>query len=205
MTPSDRIAHWNEIYGSKAPDQVSWFQAVPEPSMGMIRSSGIAKDAAIVDIGGGASVLVDELLAAEFTDVSVLDVAETAIERTITRLGQRAVQVNWIVADVLSWAPRRTYDLWHDRAVFHFLIEERERAEYRVTLDKALMPGSSLIIATFAEDGPDRCSGLPVKRWSADALANELRGFQLEDSFKQAHMTPSGAAQSFTWARFLKL
>src|SRR5262252_3845086 len=102
MTPSERTSHWNEIYGSKAPDQVSWFQAAAEPSAPMVRASAIGKDAAIIDIGGGASVLVDELLAAEFTDVSVLDIAETALERTITRLGQRAVQVNWIVADVLS-------------------------------------------------------------------------------------------------------
>ncbi len=205
MTPSERTTHWNELYGSKAPDQVSWFQAQAEPSMRIIGSSGVAKDAAIVDIGGGASVLVDELLAAQFTDVSVLDIAETALERTITRLGQRAAQVNWIVADVLFWSPRRTYDLWHDRAVFHFLTEERERARYRVTLDNALKPGGTLIIATFAEDGPERCSGLPVQRWSADALAKELAEFRLEDSFKEAHKTPWGAAQSFTWARFLKL
>ncbi len=203
---TDRAAHWNEVYASKPPNQVSWFQAEAQPSMRMIRASGIARDAALVDIGGGASVLVDELLTADFKDVSVLDIAETALERTITRLGADAAKVQWIVADVLSWTPQRRYDLWHDRAVFHFLTEEKDRTAYRAVLLKALKPGGTLIVATFAADGAERCSGLPVQRWSAETLAAEFGNeFQSIETSKEEHRTPWGAVQPFTWTLFQKL
>jgi len=203
MDSSKRAAHWNEVYASKRPNQVSWFQAAAEPSMRMIRASGVAPDAALIDIGGGASVLVDELLAATFKDVSVLDIAETALERTITRLGAGAAKVQWIAADVLSWTPQRSYDLWHDRAVFHFLTEEKERTAYRAVLSKALKPGGTLILAAFAADGPERCSGLPVRRWSAEMLAAEFGDeFQAIETSREEHRTPWGAVQPFTWTRF---
>jgi len=202
MSSHNRAAHWNEVYATKAPNQVSWFQAEPVQSLRMIAASGAHQDAAIIDIGGGASVLVDRLLAAGFTDVSLLDIAENALERSITRLGQAAAKVNWIVADVLSWTPQRRYDVWHDRAVFHFLTEERDRVAYRNVLSLGLKPGGSLIVATFAADGPERCSGLKVRRWSSDELAREFPGFEMVETGREEHSTPGGAVQPFGWTRF---
>src|SRR5258705_12348249 len=161
MSSHGRAAHWNEVYATKAPNQVSWFQAEPGVSSRLIAASGVSQDAAIIDIGGGTSVLVDRLLEAGFSNVSVLDIAENALERSITRLGQAAAKVKWIVADILSWVPQRGYDVWHDRAVFHFLTEENDRAAYRNVLSRGLKPGGSMIVATFAADGPERCSGFP--------------------------------------------
>jgi hypothetical protein len=206
MDSTERAAHWNEVYASKPANRVSWFQAAAEPSMRMIRASGVAQDAGIIDIGGGASVLVDELLAARFTAVSVLDIAETALEKTITRLGAGAAKVQWIVADVLSWIPQRNYELWHDRAVFHFLTEEKDRAAYRAVLRKALKPDGTLIVAAFAADGPERCSGLPVQRGSAETLAAAFGNeFRLTETSREEHRTPWGAVQPFTWTRFEKV
>jgi len=202
VSSDNRAAHWNEVYATKAPNQLSWFQAEPVPSLRMIAASGVHQDAAIIDIGGGVSVLVDRLLAAGFNDVSVLDIAENALERSITRLGQAAAKVNWIVADVLSWKPQRSYDLWHDRAVFHFLTEEQDRAAYRNVLSSGLKPGGSLIVATFAADGPERCSGLAVQRWSPDDLAREFPGFEMIETGREEHSTPWGAVQPFGWTRF---
>ena len=164
---STRRAHWNEVYSTKAADTVSWFQPRAEMSMLLIAESGAFDDSAIIDIGGGSSVLVDELLDAGFSDVTVLDISERALAGSKERLGARAADVQWIVSDVLEWIPAREYDVWHDRAVFHFLTEERDRAVYRATLLKALSPDGMVIIGAFAEDGPERCSGLPVKRWPA--------------------------------------
>lgn len=206
MDSSKRAVHWNEVYASKPASHLSWFQAAAEPSMRMIRASGAAPDTGIIDIGGGASVLVDELLAADFMDVSVLDIAETALERTITRLGAGAAKVQWIVADILSWTPQRSYALWHDRAVFHFLTEEDDRAAYRAVLRQALKPGGTLIVAAFAADGPERCSGLPVRRWSAETLEAEFGNeFRSTETSRQEHRTPWGALQPFTWARLKKV
>ena len=205
MDSTERAGHWNKVYASKPANQVSWFQTAAEPSMRMIRASGVARDAGIIDIGGGASVLVDELLAAGFTDVSVLDVAETALERTITRLGAGAAKVQWIAADVLSWTSQRSYNLWHDRAAFHFLSEEKDRAAYRAVLRKALKPDGTLIVAAFAPDGPERCNGLPVQRWS-ETLATEFGNeFRVTETSREEHRTPWGAVQPFTWTRFRKI
>ena len=170
----ERQTHWNEVYATKSADKVSWFQPRAEMSMLLIESRGATKDSAIIDIGGGSSVLIDHLLDAGFVDVTVLDISERALIGSKDRLGARAADVHWIVSDVLEWTPARAYDVWHDRAVFHFLTSERDRAAYRATLLKGLRPGGMLIIGTFAEDGPERCSGLPCNRWSAGALAAEL-------------------------------
>src|SRR5262249_10995206 len=153
-------------------------------------------------IGGGASVLVDALLAAGFLDVSILDIAAPALDAAKTRLGPRARDVRWIVADILSWTPTRAYDVWHDRAGFHFPPDEDSRAIYRAVLEKALKPGGTAILATFAEDGPEKCSGLPVQRWSASGLAAELGAdFELMQHFREEHVTPWGSVQAFTWCR----
>ena len=203
---SARQAHWNEVYSTKAADHVSWFQPRAEMSMLLIAESGAFDDSAIIDIGGGSSVLVDQLLDAGFSDVTVLDISERALAGSKERLGAGAAEAKWIVSDVLEWTPARAYDVWHDRAVFHFLTEERDRAVYRATLLKALSPDGMVIIGTFAEDGPERCSGLSVKRWSAAGLAFELGPeFRLIESSRENHRTPAGAIQPFTWARFARV
>ena len=198
-----RQTHWNDVYATKGADKVSWFQPRAEMSMRLIEAAGATTDSAIIDIGGGSSVLIDHLLDAGFVDVTVLDISERALIGSKNRLGARAAEVHWIVGDILAWSPARSYDIWHDRAVFHFLTGQRDRAAYRATLLKGLRPRGAAIIGTFAEDGPERCSGLPVHRWSADALAAELGSeFRLIEAFREDHHTPGGAVQPFTWARF---
>jgi hypothetical protein len=200
---AEKQQHWNNIYAIKAPETVSWFQPRADMSALMIANSGVGKDAAIIDIGGGASVLVDHLLNADFSDVTVLDISERALVASKHRLGVRAAEVHWIVSDVLAWTPPRAYDLWHDRAAFHFLTDEHDRAVYRSILLKGLRQHGMLVLGTFAEDGPERCSGLPVKRWSAAELAFELGPeFRLIESLREKHRTPGGTVQPFTWARF---
>ena len=198
-----RQAHWENVYATRRTDAVSWYQTSAEPSLALIRGSGIGAGDSIIDIGGGASVLVDQLLEAGFYDISVLDISRAALDASKTRLGKHADSIQWIVADILSWAPPREYALWHDRAVFHFLTDEAERAAYRSVLARGLRHGGTLIIATFAEDGPERCSGLPVHRWSPQALAVELgETFDLVEQHRQDHLTPGGVVQKFTWCRF---
>ncbi len=203
---SAKQAHWNEVYSTKAADNVSWFQPRAEMSMLLIAESGAFDDSAIIDIGGGSSVLVDQLLDSDFSDVTVLDISERALDGSKERLGAQAVEAQWIVSDVLEWTPAREYDVWHDRAVFHFLTEKGDLAKYRATLLKALSPDGMVIIGAFAEDGPERCSGLPVKRWSAASLAFELGPeFRLIESSRENHTTPAGAVQPFTWTRFARV
>ena len=203
---NSRESHWANVYATKAADSVSWYRRSAEASLEMIRASFSAPDTPIIDIGGGASVLTGELLSAGFKDVSVLDIAEAALAIVKARLGSRARDIHWIVADILDWTPVRTYRLWHDRAVFHFLIEAKDRATYRAALEKALAPGGTLIMATFAPEGPERCSGLAVQRWSPQALAQELGPrFALLESKPEQHRTPGGAIQNFTWCRFKRL
>jgi SAM-dependent methyltransferase len=200
---SERQTHWNEVYATKAADTVSWFQARAETSMRLIAAAGATENRAIIDIGGGSSVLVDHLLDAGYADVTALDISERALIGSKDRLGTRAAEVHWIVCDVLAWSPARSYDVWHDRAVFHFLIDARDREVYRATLLKGLRPRGTAILGTFAEDGPERCSGLPVHRWSAEALADELGAeFRLLESLREDHRTPGGTVQPFTWTRF---
>ena len=201
-----RQAHWENIYETKPANSVSWFQPSARSSLDMIHATGIERTTPVIDIGGGASVLVDELLDDGFLDVTVLDIAAPALKVSQQRLHSRACLVHWIVADVLAWKPERSYGLWHDRAVFHFLTDAQDRLNYRDTVERALVPGGWLILATFAEDGPERCSGLPVQRWSADALAAEWGdGFELIQNLREVHSTPWGAAQSFTWCRFRRI
>ena len=200
---AERRSHWNKVYTTKSADRVSWFQPRAETSMHLIEAAGASENSAIIDIGGGSSVLVDQLLDADFSDVTVLDISERALVGSKERLGARAAEVRWIVSDILAWAPARSYDIWHDRAAFHFLTDERDRAVYRATLLKGLRSGGALIIGTFAENGPEKCSGLPVHRWSAEALADELGAeFRLIESLRENHSTPWGSAQPFMWARF---
>lgn len=156
-----------------------------------------------IDIGGGASNRVDALLSRGWQDVTVLDVAEAALEATKQRLGQKAAKVQWQVADITNWQPSRRYDVWHDRAVFHFLTEPKQRQAYRKALRAGLAQGGLVIIATFAPDGPEKCSGLPVQRYDPASLASELGDeFQLIEGWREEHLTPSGSLQSFNWCAF---
>jgi SAM-dependent methyltransferase len=202
MSTADRHSHWEHVYETRAADAVSWYQFEPELSLAMIARSGVPLDAPLIDVGGGASVLVDALLDAGHSDLTVLDIAAGALERSRARLGAAAAEVAWIVGDLLQFAPPKRYALWHDRAVFHFLVDADDRARYMETLRRSLRPGGQLIVATFAEDGPERCSGLPVARYSADELHAAFGAeYALLESFKEVHRTPSDAEQRFTWVR----
>jgi SAM-dependent methyltransferase len=207
MENDSRQAHWEGVYSKKGENEVSWFQENPAPSLELIAQVGARPASAVVDIGGGASRLVDNLVERGFQDVTVLDLAGAALEaakaRLKARLGSRVAQVHWIVADVTVWEPSKAYDIWHDRAAFHFLTEERDRAAYVARLERSLKVGGYAIIATFALDGPERCSGLPVMRYDPASLGQTLgRAFQLVDTRRHAHVTPWGSDQSFQFSVF---
>lgn len=194
-------AHWDEIYLHRAPEALSWYQPHHERSCAMIELCHMAPDSLIVDIGGGASTLVDELLARGFTRLAVVDLSEHALARSRARLGLAADAVRWIVADVTTpLFDEGSVALWHDRAVFHFLTEQAPRDAYIKALRRCVRPGGHVILATFDLDGPTRCSGLPVVRYGPDELAAVLgEGFELIAQAREAHITPSGASQAFTY------
>jgi 2-polyprenyl-3-methyl-5-hydroxy-6-metoxy-1,4-benzoquinol methylase len=201
-----RKRHWEDVYARKAENELSWFQAEPATSLDLIRRCGGGKNASLIDIGGGESRLVDHLLNAGYTDVTVLDLSENAIVATQKRLGSRAASVHWIVADVTNWSPVRKYRLWHDRAVLHFLTDPADRKTYKRAMLSAVEPGGCVVISTFALDGPERCSGLPVVRYSAETLAAELGPeVRLVGTVREDHATPWGAIQRFQFSRFTRL
>lgn len=197
-----RLEHWEQVYRTRAPDQVSWYQPEARISLNLIRRVAADRDAAIIDVGGGASTLVDGLLDSGYRDITVLDIASEALAVTRARLGERAGDVRWIDDDIVTAdLPAAAYDVWHDRAVFHFLTDAADRARYMDQVKHALRPGGHLIMATFALDGPPRCSGLGVVRYSAESLGVELgNGFELLDSVREEHHTPSGAIQRFQYS-----
>jgi SAM-dependent methyltransferase len=202
---NSRSAHWEGVYATKGEHEVSWFQESPAISIGMIRAANPDHAAAIIDIGGGASRLVDSLLQDGYRSLAVLDLSASALEAAKKRIGTAAGNVDWIVADVTTWQPSRSYDIWHDRAAFHFLIETRDRAAYLERLRSALRPGGQAIIGTFALDGPEKCSGLPVQRYDSRELAAELgTPFELVDTRTEIHHTPWNATQAFQFSRFRK-
>jgi SAM-dependent methyltransferase len=203
MQSESRQAHWQNVYTKKGENEVSWFQENPAPSLELIAQIRAPPASAILDIGGGASRLVDHLIDLGFQDVTVLDLSEAALEAAKARLGSLAAQVHWIVADATVWEPQKAYDVWHDRAAFHFLTEDRDRAAYVARLERALKMGGYAIIATFALDGPERCSGLPVVRYDPASLGQTLgRAFQLVHTRRHAHATPWGSDQSFQFSVF---
>jgi SAM-dependent methyltransferase len=205
MADASRQAHWDEVYTSSDETEVSWFQATPALSLELIGQANPAKDTDIIDIGGGASRLADGLLERGFRHVTVLDISQGALDLASLRLGRRASEVQWIAADVTEWPPSRCFDIWHDRAAFHFLTRAADRAAYVARLNEALRPGGHAIIATFAEDGPEKCSGLPVNRYDAAALSRELgAAFTLIESRRHDHSTPSSATQRFRFSVFQK-
>ena len=199
----DAEHHWQQVYEEREPDQVSWFEATPERSLALIEATGLPKEAGIVDVGGGASALAGELLHAGYSDITVAEISTVALERAQTAVGDRAQEIDWVTADVREHDFGRQFDLWHDRAVFHFMVEPADREAYLSTLGRALRPGGHLIIATFGPEGPTQCSGLPVRRYSADDLSTWLGAeFECEDDELVAHETPSGNQQQFLYARF---
>jgi len=193
--------HWEKVYATRNPTSVSWFQEHAECSLSLLGKTGIPKTASIIDVGGGASTLVDDLLAEGYSDVTVLDLSASALSSAKQRLGPLAEKVRWMEADVTEAnLPRHRYDVWHDRAVFHFLTEQRQRQAYVRKVHYSVKPGGHVIVATFAEDGPTQCSGLPVMRYSANGLHDQFgESFVLVNHVEEAHHTPSGGIQHFVY------
>lgn len=205
MAGFDPKAHWQAVYTTKPETGVSWYQEEPVPSLDLLQVIGAKPESALIDIGGGASILADRLLSLGYRDLSVLDISQAALEAAKTRIGVRADQVEWIAADITRWRPARTYDIWHDRAAFHFLVDAQDQTAYVECLRTALRKGGHAIIGTFAPDGPERCSGLPVRRHDAESLGAALgTGFRLIDSRYHEHSTPWGATQRFHFGVFRK-
>lgn len=196
------LAHWQQIWVSSQASDVSWYEPTASQSLKQILASGIGRERAVIDVGGGASTLVDGLLDAGFDDITVIDLAEEGMAQARHRLGAAAAAVHWQRADVTELALGRRFSLWHDRAVFHFLTGARERAAYKVALLSHLAEDGQVVLGTFALDGPARCSGLPVQRYShaalVDVFAPELVSVGLAS---QRHATPNGSGQAFTWVR----
>jgi hypothetical protein len=194
-----RTAHWDSVYQRHTPSGVSWYEPEASTSLSLIKDLNLPTDTPILDVGGGASTLVDGLVAGGYSDVSVLDLSSAALEASRDRLGPD-VPVRWLNEDLLNWVPERRYGLWHDRAVFHFLTDPEDRTRYLDLMARAVAPEGRVIMQTFAPDGPDSCSGLPVARYSAEDLARALApDFEVIDSGRQAHVTPSAKTQPFTW------
>ncbi|HMH55468.1 MAG TPA: class I SAM-dependent methyltransferase [Gemmatimonadales bacterium] len=192
---------WDRIYRAKAPTEVSWYQPEARLSLELIRRIAPELDASVLDVGGGASTLVDGLLSAGYRDVSVLDLAPAALTRAQERLGERATQVRWIVADVLdARLLAASCAVWHDRAVFHFLTDARDRARYVAQVERVVRPGGHVIVASFGPEGPSQCSGLEVVRYSPEGLHTEFgAAFRLLDSAREDHQTPGGSVQAFVY------
>jgi SAM-dependent methyltransferase len=197
----DRKSHWEGIYRNKLPTQVSWYQPHAQRSLDLIRRVSPPPDGAIIDVGGGASTLIDDLLDVGYHDLTVLDLSAVALAAARARLGTRANTVRWVEADVLSASlPKSGYSVWHDRAAFHFLTAPADRARYVAQVRQAVRPGGFVLVATFADDGPTRCSGLEVTRYSPDALHTEFGApFTMMTGEREEHVTPAGIRQAFVY------
>jgi hypothetical protein len=203
MVETDRKAHWEEVYATKGETGVSWHQAEPRLSLELIRAVAPADGGRIIDVGGGASVLVDRLLDLPFERIAILEIAETALDKVRRRLGDRARRVEWVAADVTEIRDVGTFDVWHDRAVFHFLTDAADREKYADLARRTVPEGGHLIIASFADDGPKRCSDLDVCRYNAASMAAELgEGFSLINQARETHTTPWNASQAFFYGVF---
>ena len=202
----DRKNHWENIYNTKELKDVSWFQVRPETSLDFFKQFNVSTTAKIIDIGGGDSLLVDHLLDLGYQDISVLDISESAIERAKIRLGQKANNVKWIVADAATFVPTEQYDFWHDRAAFHFLTEENEISNYLETAQKNINPKGILVIGTFSEQGPKKCSGIEIKQYSETSMTDRLKiFFEKIKCITVDHITPFDTIQNFVFCSFKKL
>jgi len=198
-----RKQHWEQAYHNKVVDKLSWYQKVPQLSLDLIANTGFKPDVSLLDVGGGASTLVDHLLDREYRDLSVLDISSAALAGAAARLGQKARMVSWINDDVTLFETPRPFDIWHDRAAFHFLTTAADRQRYIRVLQRALSPHGQLILATFSLDGPLKCSGLDIVQYDAAKMRQELGpGFVLEEQHAERHLTPAGREQLFQYFRF---
>jgi ubiquinone/menaquinone biosynthesis C-methylase UbiE len=196
--------HWNAIYENKQPNEVSWTQEKPAISLELISRLNLPKTAKIIDIGGGDSTLVDFLLHLDFEDITVLDISEKAIEKAKLRLGKLAGRVKWIISDITEFQPEESYDLWHDRAAFHFLTQDEQIVKYKQIVNSNV--NKYLIIATFSSHGPKKCSGLEIKQYTIESLADLFsKDFNAIDGFYQDHKTPFGTMQNFVFCEFIKV
>ncbi len=203
VTERNTKEHWEKIYRAKQPNELSWWQDNPKTSLDLIHSLSLPPSAHIIDIGGGDSTLVDFLLADGFENITVLDISERALERAKTRLGKRAGKVQWIAGDINEFKPPQTYDLWHDRATFHFLTTEQQITHYVDTAREALKSTGSLLVGTFSTEGPRTCSGLPVTQYDEETLTSALRnGFEKIRCIREDHVTPFNTRQNFLFCSY---
>ncbi len=205
-TDFNRKEHWDNIYSDKKAVEVSWYQQYPQRSVALIKASGVDLSASIIDIGGGASTLVDALLKAGYKKLSVLDISHAAIEQAKTRLASQVGKVEWLEQDITKFVAKEKFDVWHDRAVFHFLTDEDDRASYVKAMRSALKPGGHAIVATFDLDGPEKCSGLDIVRYSPETMSAVFgESFKLLETQTEKHVTPGGVSQSFVYCRFIRV
>lgn len=195
----DKKAHWEKIYATKANDEVSWYQPLPKDSLDLITNSSIQLDDPIIDVGAGNSFLVDHLLKKGFTNITVLDISKNAIDKAKNRLGEKAELVDWVVTDILDFKPETTYKLWHDRAVFHFIRDEEEIGKYKKILETVTESEAHMVLATFSENGPDKCSGIQIKKHSTADLQTNFRNWEMLSSYRKIHPTPFKTTQEFTF------
>ena len=200
----NRKDHWEQVYANRPADKLGWYKPHLETSFRWIEGLKLAQDASIIDVGGGASTLVDDLLDKDYTSITVLDISEKALSHAKARLGEKAELVTWLAGDITSVdLPARHYELWHDRAVFHFLTGDEHQRQYRENLLRALKPGGHLIVGAFTLEAPPRCSGLPVQRYSLEKLQDTLGGdFELVKHVKELHVTPGGVEQMYLYVHF---
>jgi SAM-dependent methyltransferase len=202
----DRKKHWENIYQTKELKDVSWFQPTPETSLDFFKQFNVPATAKVIDIGGGDSFLVDHLLDLGYKDISVLDISAAAIDRAKQRLGEKAKNVKWIIADAATFKPTEKYDFWHDRAAFHFLTDEQEISNYLQTAQESINPTGILVIGTFSEQGPKKCSGIEIKQYSEASMTDRLkRFFEKIKCITVDHKTPFDTIQNFVFCSFRKL
>jgi len=205
MEEFDRKNHWEQIYQTKKPDEVSWYQPMPVTSLSFFDQYNVPKEAKIIDIGGGDSYLVDHLLNLGYKDITVLDISEASLERAKSRLGNRSGLVTWIVADAATFKPIERYDFWHDRAAFHFLTKEDEIQNYIHTVHQSINPSGILVLGTFSEQGPKKCSGIEIKQYSETSMNELLKGsFEKIKCITVEHKTPFDTIQQFIFCSFRK-
>ncbi len=205
MENFDRKKHWENIYQTKELKDVSWFQPKPETSLNFFRQFAIPTSAKVIDVGGGDSLLADHLLALGYEDITVLDISEAAVERAKQRLSEKADKVKWLVADVSDFNPTVKYDFWHDRAAFHFLTDEDEINKYVKTARENINPGGIMVIGTFSELGPKKCSGIDIKQYTSDSLSEVFQhGFEKLNCITADHTTPFDTVQNFVFCSFRK-
>lgn len=206
MEKFDRKKHWETIYQTKQLDEVSWFQPTPETSLRFFKQFDVPKTAKIIDVGGGDSFLIDHLLDLGYQDISVLDISAAAIERAKKRLGERADKVTWITSDIVNFEPAEKYDFWHDRAAFHFLTDEQEISNYIETAHRHINTNGFLVMGTFSEQGPKKCSGIAIKQYSEATMTERLKvGFEKITCFTIDHTTPFDTVQNFVFCGFRRL